>query len=103
MAHDIFISYSSKDKSTADAVCASLEQMKVRCWIAPRDVLPGDSFAKVIADSIAKSRIFILILSSGSNNSRHVLREVVLAVTKLSPGSPSRGAIQQRTFICSSD
>ena len=27
MAHDVFISYSSKDKATADAACAVLESM----------------------------------------------------------------------------
>jgi len=26
VAHDVFISYSSKDKPTADAVCATLER-----------------------------------------------------------------------------
>jgi hypothetical protein len=41
MAHDVFISYSSHDKPIADAVCAGLEAAKIRCWIAPRDMLPG--------------------------------------------------------------
>jgi TIR domain len=34
MAFDVFISYSSKDKTTADATCASLENAGIRCWIA---------------------------------------------------------------------
>jgi hypothetical protein len=38
--HDVFISYSSKDKTVADSVCAKLEQEKISCWIAPRDILP---------------------------------------------------------------
>jgi probable HAF family extracellular repeat protein len=29
----------------ADAVCAALENAAIRCWIAPRDVHPGLSFA----------------------------------------------------------
>ncbi len=41
MAHDVFISHSAKDKATADAVCAVLEAEGIRCWIAPRDVLPS--------------------------------------------------------------
>jgi hypothetical protein len=41
MAHDVFISYASEDKTVADAVCAMIESQGVRCWIAPRDVLPG--------------------------------------------------------------
>ena len=31
MAHDVFISYSKKDKAVADAICARLEQDGVRC------------------------------------------------------------------------
>lgn len=38
---DVFISYSSKDKSVADAVCHVLEENKIACWISPRDVIAG--------------------------------------------------------------
>jgi len=34
MAHDVFISYATQDKTTADALCATLEGRGVRCWIA---------------------------------------------------------------------
>ena len=30
MAHDVFVSYSVKDKTTADAICASLEANGIR-------------------------------------------------------------------------
>ena len=39
--HDVFISYSSHDKPIADAVCATVEGKRIRCWIAPRDVQAG--------------------------------------------------------------
>jgi hypothetical protein len=35
---NVFISYSSQDKPTADAACAALEAANIRCWIAPRDI-----------------------------------------------------------------
>lgn len=38
MAHDIFISYSSRDKPITEGVCANLESADIRCWIAPRDI-----------------------------------------------------------------
>ena len=41
MAHDVFVSYASGDKTVADSVCATLESHGVRCWMAPRDVLAG--------------------------------------------------------------
>jgi len=45
MSHDIFISYSSKDKPIADGICASLETAGIRCWIAPRDIAAGTALA----------------------------------------------------------
>lgn len=33
MNHDIFISYSSKQKNIADDVCHYLEENGYRCWI----------------------------------------------------------------------
>ena len=79
MAHDVFISYSSKDKLVADAVCASLEAAKIRCWITPRDILPGQDWAESIEDAITKCKILVLIFSSYSNNSKQIAREISLA------------------------
>ncbi|PYI97443.1 MAG: hypothetical protein DME98_08235 [Verrucomicrobia bacterium] len=45
MAHDVFISYSSEDKLAADALCGALEAARIRCWIAPRDVVPARSYS----------------------------------------------------------
>ena len=81
MAHDVFISHSAQDKAVADAVCAALERAAVRCWIAPRDVQPGRSFAGEITRAIGQSKAMVLIFSANSNNSQQVLREVQLAVS----------------------
>src|SRR6267143_266058 len=80
MAHDVFISHSTIDKAVSDAVCAALENGGIRCWVAPRDVQPGRSFAGEITRAIQDSKIMVLIFSAHSNNSEHVLREVQLAV-----------------------
>jgi Skp family chaperone for outer membrane proteins len=79
MAHSVFISYSSQDKPVADAVCAALERASIRCWIAPRDVQPGRSFAGEITRAIQRSKVMVLIFSRHSNQSEQVLREVQLA------------------------
>src|SRR5438046_2860255 len=79
MPHDVFISHSSQDKPVADAVCAALEGGAIRCWIAPRDVQPGRSFAGEITRAIQRSRVMVLIFSAYSNTSEQVLREVQLA------------------------
>src|SRR5438552_14249910 len=79
MRHDVFISHSSQDKPVADAVCAALEGAAIRCWIAPRDVQPGRSFAGEITRAIQRSRVMVLIFSAYSNTSEQVLREIQLA------------------------
>jgi hypothetical protein len=79
MAHDVFISHSTSNRPVANAVCAALESIGIRCWIAPRDVLPGRSYSGEITRAIQQSRAFVLIFSEHSNNSEQVLREVQLA------------------------
>jgi hypothetical protein len=82
MAHDVFISYSADDKPIADAMCSTLESNGLRCWIAPRDILPGMDWGGSIIDAIATSRVMVLVLSSNSNSSSQVKREVERAVNK---------------------
>lgn len=81
MAHDVFISYSSKDKTTADAICNNLEKNGMRCWIAPRDALAGKNYGKSIVEAIKEAKILVLVLSSNANQSDFVMRELERAVS----------------------
>jgi septal ring-binding cell division protein DamX len=76
MAHDVFISYSTEDRQVADKVCAALEAGGIKCWIAPRDVPYGADYEESIVDAITSSRLLVLVLSSHSNASPHVKREI---------------------------
>jgi hypothetical protein len=76
MTHDIFISHSSHDRDVADAACAALEQRGFRCWIAPRDMLPGQDFGGAIAAGIGASRLLLLVFSAETNDSVRARREV---------------------------
>ena len=80
MAHDVFISYSAKNKTSADAACVTLESQGIRCWIAPRDVLPGMEWGESIVDAIGQSRIMVLIFSADADASPQIRREVERAV-----------------------
>jgi TIR domain-containing protein len=86
LAHDVFISYSSKDKTIGDAVCATLEASGIRCWIAPRDIAPGADWGESIIAAIQGSRVFVLVFSGHANESQQIKREVERAVhnTRLS-------------------
>jgi len=82
MGHDVFISYSNKDKFVADAVCAALEQNKVRCWIAPRDINAGAEWGESIIEAINSSRVMVLVFSKSANDSPQIRREIERAVSK---------------------
>ena len=82
MAHDVFISYANPDKKAADAVCGTLEQQGIRCCIFPRDGIPGKSFAETIAEFMGQCRVVVLVLSSHANSSKHISREVEMAVRR---------------------
>ena len=80
MAHDVFICHAHQDRTVANAVCATLESHGVRCWIAPRDILPGSEWGAAIIDALKEARVMVLVFSSGSNESDQVKREVERAV-----------------------
>src|SRR5438132_12974738 len=72
----VFISHSSKDRPTADAICAHLESAGIKCWIAPRDIEPGATWTKGIMQGLDACRVLILVFSEHANDSDHVQREV---------------------------
>ncbi len=81
-SHDVFVSYSSGDKAVADGVCHGLEQSGFRCWIAPRDILPGRMFESAVMEAIGECRMMVLVLSTNANESPHVAAEVKRAFEK---------------------
>jgi hypothetical protein len=76
MAHDVFISYSHEDRTVANAVVATLESRGIRCWIAPRDIIPGEDWGSAIIDALKEAHALVLIFSSHSNESEQIKREV---------------------------
>lgn len=82
MAHDVFVSHSAKDKTVSDALVAKLEEQGIRCWVAPRDVVPGADWGESIIDAIESSRVMVLIFSASANGSPQIKREIERAVDK---------------------
>jgi formylglycine-generating enzyme required for sulfatase activity len=86
----VFVSHASEDKPAADAMCAALERSGVRCWIAPRDIMPGDDWADSILKAITSSKLMVLIFSRHTAQSPHVKREIERAVHHGIPIAPLR-------------
>jgi hypothetical protein len=75
----VFISYSSKDRQTALAICQALESRGQGCWISCRDVKPGENFQESIVRALRRGRVMLLVFSSNANNSEEIKKEIVLA------------------------
>lgn len=87
---DVFISYSSKNKSVADAVVSDLENHGIRCWYAPRNIMPGTEWVTAITEALNNSKILVLIYTDDSNESRQVMNEIALQFNANKPIVPFR-------------
>lgn len=79
MKYDVFISYSSHDQKVVEGLCAYLEQYKIRCFVAYRDIPRGVVWARAIVDALDESRMMVVVFSEHFNNSDQVDREIELA------------------------
>ena len=63
----------------ANTICRALEDRALSCWIAPRDIGPGENFQEAIVRAIRAAKVMVLIFSANTNDSAEVKKEVVLA------------------------
>lgn len=75
----LFVSHHSSKYDVALHVEKALARHDVDCWIAPRDVGPGDAFDSAIMKAIRESAGVLLLFCSQSDKSPHVKRELILA------------------------
>lgn len=78
MAYDVFISYNTVDRQIAEAVCHYIEDRRLRCFIAPRDITTPD-WADSITAAIESAKAFVIVVSEHSNASNEVAKEITLA------------------------
>ncbi len=82
MVREVFVCYANQDDTVAEAVCSKLEENGIQCWMAPRDVTPGQNFTEAIMDAVSQSRIMVLVFSTNSNNSEYCINEVHTAFNR---------------------
>ncbi|WP_280209166.1 toll/interleukin-1 receptor domain-containing protein [Nocardia cyriacigeorgica] len=74
--YDIFISYSSADRTLVEKIANDLKKSSVRPWWDAWEMKPGDSLRERINDGIASARYFMVVLSSESLKSNWVKYEL---------------------------
>ncbi|QNO29203.1 TIR domain-containing protein [Sphingopyxis sp. OPL5] len=75
----LFVSHHSSKYDVALHVEKALARHGVDCWIAPRDIGPGEAFDTAIMKAIRDSEGVLLLFCSQSDKSPHVKRELILA------------------------
>jgi hypothetical protein len=82
-SHEIFVSFSSRDVSAAEALVTGLESAGLRCWLSARDHPVGrDGYAEAIMSAISQSQLFLIVLSHDSLESDHVKNELAQATNQ---------------------
>ncbi len=74
-----FISYSTKNQKAADAICDLLKKHDIATWMAPGDMPAGSKYSRAINQAIIECSCFLLILSSDSQDSIWVRKELECA------------------------
>ena len=85
MKYDVFISYSSHDQKIVEGLCAYLEQYKIRCFVAYRDIPKGKPWPPYIPEALNQSRMMVVVFSCNFNRSEEVDRELTIASKKKKP------------------
>lgn len=79
LSHDIFISYSNKDRHIVHKYAAYLESLGYNVWYDCKGLHCGAEFSTTIADAIKSSKLVIFFSSENSNKSDWTKGEILLA------------------------
>lgn len=94
MNHQVFISHCTNktrdrtgekkknpvDSKVAKQICSFLEEGDISCWLADRDLKPGEEWLETILRAINQASIVILVFSMQSNSSKWVKDEISIAL-----------------------
>ena len=83
--HDVFISYSTKDRDLAEIIRETLEDNAIKCWIAPRDIEPGKSYAKQIMSAVKDAKLHFCLFTENFQASKFTNNELEIAFSAKIP------------------
>lgn len=77
---DVFISYRFCEFDYAEQICSKLEAEGYSCWLAPKSIPGGSSYANEIEDAIRNSKVVVLVLSEKAMDSIFIPKELSRAL-----------------------
>ena len=79
MAYDVVITHATKDQQWAEALCKSLEQRGVRCFLGCRDIPTGQLISAASLNVLAEARMLLVVYTKNYNTTPQMNREVETA------------------------
>lgn len=76
----VFISYSTKNQSAANAMRSFFHQNGINTWMAPNNIPVGSKYAEVIVKALRECSCLVLLLTNASQGSIWVAKEVERAI-----------------------
>jgi hypothetical protein len=77
---EVFISHSRQDAHAASAIKQHLQTSGLKCWKAPDDIYPGESWPSAITRALSACRVMVLVWSRNSLASPEVSKELTIAM-----------------------
>lgn len=88
MAHDVFISYSSKDRPFAQQIARALEQQGLDVWLDRDEIRAGIKWSSAIQQGLDQSSVIVVIITPDSMASKNVEDEWQYFLDKRKPIVP---------------
>ena len=83
---EVFLSHHSDScKKLSAEVSSVLKSFDIFGWYAERDIAATHNYTEKIIGAIRECKLFVLLLNKYANQSRHVLREVNIAMSNAKP------------------
>lgn len=82
IGEEVFISYSRKDSTIADRICAALDKVGISYFIDRQGIGGGQEFPDVLAQAIVNCRVMLFIASKDSYASKFTNGEITFAFNK---------------------
>lgn len=81
----LFMSHATASEVITKEIIAILEKNSFKCWFAQRDVQVGEHYASELSRALTTAGAVILVLEEKANRSKHVLREITIAIERSIP------------------
>ena len=96
---DIFLSYAHEDGEIAASLVSRLEDGGIHCFLAEKNIRPGEQWEPRIRDALLRSRRLLLLITPRSKDSRWVNAEAGAAWALGKPLVPALMFVEPKDLI----